>query len=266
MTAYYVQPHVSQFDGSAYAGSNCTPTSLANGIAAVTRGVSKPTGSRVRAVLARSEETNPATPGWSIPDADKAAARLGVAFDDLSGTGWQRLRTAHETGHYLIVQGDSDKFSNATCSGAFDGDHCIGIHPATLGSRWWIDDPICRDGRWEEQAVLMRYAQDLSPMIRFGQLGKVPNVAESGYRYNIKAYSTIRSYAMSVPPTSVSKGRITGWVDQTWGPRASSAPCGPVRQAVYKGTTVNVARVSAGVFAGQWCRVGVTYGTTVTDT
>ncbi len=47
---------------------------------------------------------------------------------------------------------------DVTISGAFDGDHCIGVHPATKSvggvTFWWIDDPLCPTGRWERASGL----------------------------------------------------------------------------------------------------------------
>lgn len=169
---YYVDPHRSQFDGSAYAGENCTPTSVANGANAATGGRVNKSGAQVRALVARSEETDPATPGWSIPDADLAASRLGVPFENRTGEGWAGVERAWAAGLYVVIQGDSDQFSNATCSGAFNGAHCIGGHPghrAVNGvTQHWIDDPICPGGRWESDYVIRRYAEKLAANIRFG--------------------------------------------------------------------------------------------------
>jgi hypothetical protein len=167
--------HQSQYQPGADAitrSSGCTWTSLATGIAATTGGTHHPSPDTVHDLLPRSQETNPATPGWSLEDAAKAASRYGMAFQVRSGDGWQAAISAHLGGHYVLLQGDSDQFGNATCSGAFDGDHCIGIHPRTKVEAgityWWIDDPICATGRWERVAVLKRYATKLWASIRFG--------------------------------------------------------------------------------------------------
>jgi hypothetical protein len=115
-----------------------------------------------------NEETNPGTPGWSLPDLDLAMKRLGVPFDVRSGRGWDAVLAAHNAGLYIVLQGDSDQFGNHTCSGAFDGDHAIGIRPGTYSGRWAIDDPICPDMRTETPAILRRYAEKLWPQVFFG--------------------------------------------------------------------------------------------------
>lgn len=258
----YVQPHVSQFDHSTYAPSNCTPASLANGIAAVSGGLTLPTAGDVRKLVARREETNPGTPGWSLEDARLAASRMSIGLSVLSGEGWPRLRRERQQKGYVLLQGDSDQFGNGTCSGAFDGDHCIGIHPQTIGSRWWIDDPICAKGRWEEESVLLRYARKLEPTIRFAVLqASVPEL--SHFRLEIEAHATVRAYTLSVNPSGAKPGVIRDWSDYPWGAKASSAPCSGPKRLRYKTSYVTAVLVTQGIFAGKWVRVGDPYGTTV---
>ena len=164
---YYLNPHRDQFDGSWLESENCVPTSLANGANASSGGGTNLTGASVRALLPRSQETDPQTPGWSIPDADHAMAKLRVGFADRSGTGWPGVVSSWAANEYVIIQGDSDQFSNATCSGKFNGPHCVGGHPASrmvggLRQRW-VDDPICKTGRWEYEYILHRYASKIAP-------------------------------------------------------------------------------------------------------
>jgi hypothetical protein len=169
---YYLNPHRTQFDGSPLERENCTPDAAANGANAATGGRVNKTGGQVRALIPRSQETDPSTPGWSIPDVDHAMAKLGVGFENRTGKGWAGLISALDTGHYAILQGDSDQFSNATCSGVFNGNHCIGIHPARRvvngSTQHWINDGICKTGRWEYDYILRRYASKLAANIRFG--------------------------------------------------------------------------------------------------
>jgi len=172
--SYYINRHISQFDGSAKQGSNCTPATGANGLAAVSGGTNVHTGAWVRAKVKPSEETNPLTPGWSLQDLDKAMARVPTFFGIHGGEGWEKVVSAHNAGYYIAIQGDSDQFGNSTCSGAFDGLHCIGVHPAMNGPLWRIDDPICKAGRWENPATIRRYAEKLHPSILFGVFARVP--------------------------------------------------------------------------------------------
>lgn len=179
--SYYVQPHVCQFDGSSDQGSACVPTSCANGVAASTGGARRPAGVTIHRLIPQSEESDPHVPGWSIVDADRAMAKIGIPFTiGDSSNGFDHLTASHNSGHYVILQGDSDHFSNATCSGAFDGDHCVGIHPRETVingvEHWWLDDPICKTGRWERPAVLKAYAADFAARVggwRWGQFDHI---------------------------------------------------------------------------------------------
>lgn len=178
---YYVQPHVTQFEAlDPLRGEACVPASVANGVGATTGGARRPSSTSVHRLIPKAEETNPTTPGWSIVDADRACAKMGIPFAPASG--WDALEAAHDAGHYVIVQGDSDRFSDATCSGAFNGDHCIGVHPKAkveLGVEWWwIDDPICKTGRWEKKSTIRAYAEKYNSSVSWGRFeGVVPQVA-----------------------------------------------------------------------------------------
>lgn len=180
----YLNAHSSQYapDASTITHrAGCTWTSVANGVDASTGGRLRPTPDQVHAMVPNAEETSPTTPGWSIPDAVKAARRLGVELVDRSGDGWGAALLQLEAGHYLLLQGDSDVFTGG-CSGEFDGPHAIGIHPRHKdedGERWWwINDPICQTGRWERESVLRAYAEKLSAGIRFASFTLlVPAVA-----------------------------------------------------------------------------------------
>lgn len=179
----YVNEHVQQYDYSYFTRVNgCTWTSGANGVRATTGGRKAPSPDYLHSLLPRYQETSPTTPGWSIPDLRAALSKYGMSLVDRSGKGWYDLLGQLDGGHYCVVQGDSDQFGNATCSGAFDGDHAVGIHPRRRISNGyaqrWIDDPICPDGRWEYEFVLRRYASKLNPGIQYGAFfGRVPTVA-----------------------------------------------------------------------------------------
>lgn len=184
---FYVNDHNGQGDEAnspITQSSGCTWTSVANGIDAATGGDMDPTPDRVHRQVDRSEETVPSSPGWSIPDADLACSRLGVPFRNLTGGRWEGVKHEHEVGRYVIVQGDSDRFGNRTCSGKFDGDHCVGIHPdnkrghidgdghfvesPTGDIHWRINDPICGHARYERPSVLRAYMEDLDVRGRYG--------------------------------------------------------------------------------------------------
>jgi hypothetical protein len=131
-------------------------------------GKRKPTPDDVLAKVKREEETNPVSDGWSLQDLGVAMVRLKVPFTIRSGQGWSAVRATRRAGLYIALQGDSDRFPDG-CSGAFDGDHCIGIHPDTdAKGRWRIDDPICKTATYQPESVLRAYAEKLYPSVRFG--------------------------------------------------------------------------------------------------
>lgn len=175
---YYTGTHRSQFDGGPKANENCTPASGANGARAATGGRVDKSGSQVRALVKSSEETNPATPGWSLKDLDLAMSRLGVGF--VIGTGgWVGLRQARKEGKIIVIQGDSEEFPNGTCSGVFDGDHAVAVHPDTnAAGEWLLADPICKTRRWERESVLRAYAENFWSGIGYGIFtSPVPQIA-----------------------------------------------------------------------------------------
>ena len=148
----------------------CTWTTGANGIMAATGGAKHPSPDTVLAQVPKSQETNPTTPGWSLPDLDLACNRLGV--DLLVLAGWDELRTWRNLGYYIALQGDSDTF-DVGCMSQFDGDHCIGIHPDESDGKWRVDDPLCPKATHRSPEKLREYAHKLADrefggIIRFG--------------------------------------------------------------------------------------------------
>jgi hypothetical protein len=172
VTELYVNPHRSQYaTGSSYRTrtQGCTWTSAANGADASTGGRIDYTPDQVLRLVPASEETNPQTPGWSLGDVDKAMAKIGVPFEVRSGGGWSAVLEALADNLYVVLQGDSDVFSNSICSGAFDGDHCIGLHPKrNAAGQQRGNDPICFGARYYGRSVLERYAEKFRASVSFG--------------------------------------------------------------------------------------------------
>lgn len=259
LDGYTVAPHLSQFaayESKRTQSSGCTWTSGAMG-ANNSAGLHL-TGDDVLAKVLRTEETSPGTPGWSLADLDKAMARLGVPFAIGTG-GWSGLRAARAKGYGIVLQGDSDQFSNATCSGRFDGDHAIYLHPASAGTAWWTGDPICSAGRWEEESVLHRYAADFRPSISYGIFTRpVPRIPVE-YRVLIEAGAMVRVYVIG-KDTGANGNRCIAKVayDQKWGNKPSSAPASVgVPRDTCDGTSHAVTTlVTAGTFKGRHIRVG----------
>lgn len=233
MSALYEGPHRTQFDGSPKEGEGCTPTSGANGARAATGGKVDMTGGQVRALVKSAEETDPFTKGWSMPDLDLAMSRVKpnpVPF--VIGTGgWEGVREARASRKMVVAQGISAEFPNGTCSGVFDGAHCVAIHPDINGSLWLLADPICKRRRWETEATLRRYASSFRQSISFGVftspvpfLVPPPVVAPTGwihvtgsfFLYTVRGNPTIgydattRSEPKTTKGFSASVGKVIG--------------------------------------------------------
>lgn len=149
-----------QWDGGPLASQNCTPASLAAAADEASGGRIKKTASQARALVAPSQEQNPMTPGWSLRDADVAAARLGIElWVGDPATGWAGVERAHDEGRAVLVQGDSDMFADRV-SGGFNGDHCVVICPRVHSDgRWMVGDPLLNAWRWEGRRTLRLYAE-----------------------------------------------------------------------------------------------------------
>lgn len=226
LDGYYLNIHKTQFDGTYYEDENCTPTSGANGLAAISKGRINRSGGGVRTFVKRWEETDPNTAGWSLEDLKLAVIRidrlydLKVQFIVKSGTGWSWLKNYLDTGHYVALQGDSDRFSNNTCSGAFNGNHCIGIHPARtkVGTQYlrWIDDPICKTGRWEYESVIKSYGQKLNYNLRYGVFTPTvplyaPDTSVEPPTFTVKPPSSIGTPPISADSWVLTKGLARIW-------------------------------------------------------
>lgn len=183
MSDYYTGPHQSQYgagQSQLTRSAGCTWTAGANGVDDTSGGKRKPTPDRLHSELPKSLETNPGTPGWSLPDLERATYNFAKQVGDmtlvcvnrttigfLQAYGWAGIKKAWANGRYVVIQGDSDRFGNNTCSGKFDGDHAIGVSPKTrLASdgrrQHWINDGICPNGRWEYDAIILSYAKKLA--------------------------------------------------------------------------------------------------------
>lgn len=200
---FYLNPHRSQYEVGASTVTRhegCGWTSAANGANAATGGKVNLSPDQVHALVPKAEEQNPNTPGWSLADVKKAMTKAGVPFEVRSGQGWATVVQALDVAHLdVVLQGDSDRFSNNTCSGAFDGNHAIAVHPASrlvngLRQRW-IDDPICPTGRWEYEYILRNYAVKFWATVMFGVFTTpVPRVY-TPTRYRVVITGPVRLYS-----------------------------------------------------------------------
>lgn len=230
MVDRYNQPHVSQYREDCSTTTRvygCTWTVGANGVSATTGGRYRPSPDKVHSMVRSYEETDPTTRGWSIPDLALACDRMGVGFDNKTGDlGWDGLIKLSNAGHYIALQGDSDVFDSEGgnhCSGAFDGPHCLGLHPDHgINDKGQAirayNDPICKERHWELESVLYRYASRFGGSIRFGAFtGVVPIVGSTpAPKPGDAMASAIRSESRRLASDSVVAIRAgsTVWADE----------------------------------------------------
>ena len=223
--AYYTGVHRTQFDGSIYAAENCNPTSIANGARASSGGKIDKSGGQVRAIVKRSEETNPATAGWSLEDAKLACDRMGVAYTIHRGT-WSDIIAFSNAGHFVHVQGDSDQFPNGTCSGTFNGDHSVGLHPNVYNGLRLLADPICKTTRYESETVLRNYAQKYAN-----------NTTNGVIRCGVFSAIVPNTGTPDVIPQEVSSLKIINTKGEDWTPDVTRRPyrANPIRSSAIIG-------------------------------
>lgn len=277
---YYANDHQSQYQAGASVRTRrqgCSWTSAANGADASSGGVVQRSPDAILALVTPAQETNPLTPGWSLDDIDLAMRRLGVGFEVRSGAGWAGVTAALAAGLYVVLQGDSDRFGNGTCSGAFDGDHAIGVHPARSGPELQrIDDPICPYARWERRATLRDYAEAYSRLVRFGVFTTPVPLEASMAGVKATAQGTVHAYIIriagpiqTIPADASPRGVIGPWVGNGLGlydlPGLADAG-DPSGRDVYlvtdDGRPVYVA--AASVQANRWERTPADLGHVVT--
>lgn len=198
---FYANDHRSQYQAGVTTvtrRAGCTWTSAANAADAATGGRIKRTPDQVHALVKPSEETNASTPGWSLHDAQLALSRLGIKSEIHTGEGWASVEHYRSLGYYLLIQGDSDRFPDG-CSGTFDGDHCIGNHPATNhtpeGDAWRIDDPICPTATVEPETFISSYARKFNAGISFLVVFPAVPKTVAPTRFRVSITGPVRLYS-----------------------------------------------------------------------
>lgn len=204
MTLHYEGRHRSQYATGASArlrSMGCTPTSLANALRCATGGQVDLSGDQVLALVAPAEETNPTSAGWSLEDAGLASSRIsGAPPFAIRRAPWAEVVAALAAGYGVVLQGDSDQFPSG-CSGAFDGDHAVFVHPDQVSGLQRLGDPICSTWRQESPTILQRYAEKLSGiLVRFGIcMTTIPSIGGDDM----------------AGPTFTAESSTTGWVAAT---------------------------------------------------
>jgi len=159
---FYSNQHYSQYAATQaiVRSQGCNPTTGSNGADASTGGKVKQGPDAVWNLIPESQQSNPASPGWSMTDLDKAMAKLNVPFTNRTGEPWTKVLSYIQQGHYLALSGDCDQLGGCT---GFLGNHTLGVHPfhhSTKGQR--CNEPTRADYNYYSLDKLKNYAVKFS--------------------------------------------------------------------------------------------------------
>lgn len=151
--------------GDPYGAFNCSAYSCAMALERATMGGLLITGRQVRA---RSNEPipDPQSPGLNIGQLCQVARGLYVQLYDRRGEPWNEIIDALREQRGVILQGDYDQFpAGVSCQLSFRGDHAIYLNHLdnlTNPTKAWMQDPLCRSGKYVPLPVLRAYADKLA--------------------------------------------------------------------------------------------------------
>lgn len=155
------EPYGSESGGTGedHAWSNCTMTSTALAFAYQVRDQSGPWGGNMR------HNQDDMSGGTDLNDAKTAWKRYGnQTLTIKTGAGWGAVKTAHNEGRAIIIQGEG----NVPGSESFDGGHACCIAPETHSDgRWLFGDPLASGWQWVKVADIEKWAKALSSNIYF---------------------------------------------------------------------------------------------------
>jgi hypothetical protein len=144
--------------GSDHGWSGCTMSSGADAIAYVTGGELAPWGGDMRH---RQDDLNG---GTDLYDLRAAFESYGQRLTIRTGAGWSAVKTAHDEGRAIVIQGTGE----VPGTGSFDGGHacCIGLETDSSG-RWLFGDPLASGWQWIEPGAIKSWAERWEPGVAF---------------------------------------------------------------------------------------------------
>jgi hypothetical protein len=109
--------------------------------------------------------------GTDLNDCKTAWKRYGnETLTIKTGAGWGAVKTAHNEGRAIIIQGEG----NVPGSESFDGGHACCIAPETHSDgRWLFGDPLASGWQWVKVADIEKWAKALNSSIYFA-VSKIP--------------------------------------------------------------------------------------------
>jgi hypothetical protein len=151
--------------GNDHGWGNCTCVSAAIAYAYETQDQSGPQGGDMR------HHQDDLSGGTDLYDMRTAWDRYGnKTLTIKSGAGWGAVKTAHNEGRAIIIQGEG----NVPGSESFDGGHACVIGPETHSDgRWLFGDPLASGWQWVSESSIRDWAENLSSGIYFA-VSKIP--------------------------------------------------------------------------------------------
>jgi hypothetical protein len=145
--------------GNDHGWSNCTMVSAALAYAYHVQDKSGPQGGDMR------HNQDDLSGGTDLYDAKTAWDRYGnQELKVKSGAGWGAVKTAHNEGRAIIIQGTGNVPGNET----FDGYHACVIGPETNSEgKWLFGDPLATGWQWVPPSKIETWAKALDSSIYF---------------------------------------------------------------------------------------------------
>jgi len=156
--------------GNDHGWSNCTMVSAALAYAYHVQDKTGPQGGDMR------HNQDDQSGGTDLYDAKEAWDRYGgQKLTIKTGAGWSAVKTAHNEGRAIIIQGEG----NVPGSESFDGSHacCIGTETHSDG-RWLWGDPLADGWQWVKPSDIETWAKRLSSSIYFAVSKAQPKTEE----------------------------------------------------------------------------------------
>ena len=155
--------------GNDHGWSNCTFASAALvGAYQQPRGGWAPWGGDLRHAKGQTDQEG----GGDLYDVRTAWAAYGETLTIRSGAGWSAVKTAHDEGRAIVIQGTG----NVPGSESFDGGHACAIAPEThQDGRWLFGDPLATGWQWIKPSEIEAWAERWQSSVAFAVGEKPPS-------------------------------------------------------------------------------------------
>jgi len=152
--------------GTDHGWSNCTMTAGALAIAyQQPRGSVAPWGGDMR------HRQSDLSGGTDLFDLRTSWDTYGEVLTIKSGAGWSAVKTAHNEGRAIVIQGSG----NVPGSESFDGGHACCIAPETHSDgRWLFGDPLASGWQWVKPGDIETWAERWQSSVAFAVGEKPP--------------------------------------------------------------------------------------------